>query len=144
MSPCRSSGAGTGSSRYGAGVGARPSSRSAGGRWCPAWPGAGVAAWALPRPSATASARLAKTTVSHSQTVISQANDDGSAIASTVVKTAPTSTMNMTGLRHSVRGSSLRSASGSDRQQLLGVEQPAADPARAARRRRLGGGAASM
>ena len=33
-----------------------------------------VSAWALPRPSATASARLAKTTVSHSQTVIAQAN----------------------------------------------------------------------
>ena len=35
------------------------------------------AAWALPRPSATASARLANTTVSHSQTVIDQANTLG-------------------------------------------------------------------
>ena len=103
-----------------------------------------VSACALPRPSATASARLAKTTVSHSQTVISQANTDGSATASTVVNTAPISTMNMTGLRHSVRGSSLRSASGSDVQQLLGVEQAAADPAAGAvggcRRLPAGGG----
>ena len=53
----------------------------------PAWPGCqpisrratvsrlvrrSVSAWALPRPSATASARLAKTTVSHSQTTIVQ------------------------------------------------------------------------
>ena len=36
-----------------------------------------VSACALPRPSATASARLANTTVSHSQTVIAQANTDG-------------------------------------------------------------------
>ena len=62
-----------------------------------------VAAWALPRPSATASARLAKTTVSQSQTTMAQAKNDGSTIARTVVNTAPTSTMNMTGLRHSVR-----------------------------------------
>ena len=83
---------------------ARPaSSRPAGGRWCPSWPARSVAAWALPRPSATASARLANTTVSHSQTVIAQANTLGSAIARTVVKTEPISTMNITGLRHSVR-----------------------------------------
>ena len=56
----------------------RRSSRSAGGRWCPAWPRRSVAAWALPRPSATASARLAKTTVSHSQTVMAQAKTLGS------------------------------------------------------------------
>ena len=61
-----------------------------------------VSAWALPRPSATASARLANTTVSHSQTVISQANTTGRVTASTVVKTEPISTMNMTGLRHNV------------------------------------------
>ena len=36
-----------------------------------------ASAWALPRPSATASARLANSTVSHSQTTISQANTDG-------------------------------------------------------------------
>jgi hypothetical protein len=53
----------------------------------PAWPGRqpisrratvsrlvrrSVSAWALPRPSATASARLAKTTVSHKKTTIVQ------------------------------------------------------------------------
>ena len=40
-----------------------------------------VSAWALPRPSATASARLAKTTVSHSQTTIVQLKTDGLVIA---------------------------------------------------------------
>ena len=83
-----------------------------------------LAAWALPRPSATASARFAKSTVSHSQTVISQAKTLGWVTASTVVKAAPISTMNMTGLRHSVRGSSLRSASGSERQSCLGSSRP--------------------
>ena len=81
-------------------------------------------ACALPRPSATASARLAKITVSHSQMTISQANQDGSTIASTVLHTAPISTMNMTGLRHSVRGLSLRSASGSDFHSIFGSSRP--------------------
>ena len=85
-----------------------------------------VSAWALPRPSATASARLAKTTVSQSQTVISQANTLGARSASTVVKTEPTSTMNITGLRHSVRGSSLRERLGQRGEQLPGIEQAAA------------------
>ena len=39
--------------------------------------------------------------------------------------TAPISTMNMTGLRHSVRGLSLRSASGSDFHSIFGIEQAA-------------------
>ena len=74
MSPCCSSGAGD----LFLGAGLRPaSSRSAGGPWCRPWPCAGVSAWALPRPSATASARLAKSTVSHSQNTISQANQVG-------------------------------------------------------------------
>ena len=81
-------------------------------------------ACALPRPSATASARLAKITVSHSQTTISQANQDGSMIARIVLQTAPISTMNMTGLRHSVRGSSLRSASGVDFHSIFGSSRP--------------------
>ncbi len=86
-----------------------------------------AAAWALPRPSATASARLAKTTVSHSHTTVAQANHEGSPIASTVVNTAPISTMNMTGLRHMRRRIELpqRVRQGAD--QLLGVEQAAAD-----------------
>ena len=81
-------------------------------------------ACALPRPSATASARLAKTTVSHSHTTVSQPNQDGSAIARIVLQTAPISTMNMTGLRHSVRGLSLRSASGSDFHSIFGSSRP--------------------
>ena len=81
-------------------------------------------ACALPRPSATASARLAKITVSHSHTTISHANHDGSTIARIVLQTAPISTMNMTGLRHSVRGSSLRSAPGVDFHSICGSSRP--------------------
>ena len=40
-------------------------------------------AWALPRPSATASARLANSTVNHSQTAMRTANTLGAAIAET-------------------------------------------------------------
>jgi hypothetical protein len=83
-----------------------------------------AAACALPRPSATASARLAKTTVSQSQTVMVQASTLESTMDSTVVKTAPTSTMNMTGLRHRERGSSLTSASGSDLHSCWGSSRP--------------------
>src|SRR5262249_15380801 len=67
-----------------------------------------------------------KITVSHSQTVVTHANTLGSAMASTVVKTEPTSTMNITGLRHSVAGLSLRSASGRDFQSCLGSSRPPA------------------
>ena len=81
-------------------------------------------ACALPRPSATASARLANTTVSHSQNTISQANQLGVKIARMVLQTAPISTMNMTGLRQSVRGSSLRRASGRDFHSSLGSSRP--------------------
>ena len=84
-----------------------------------------VAAWALPRSSATASARFANSTVSQSQAVINQANTDGLMIASTVVNAAPTSTMNMTGFRHRVAGFSLRSAPGSAVQSWLGCRSPA-------------------
>ncbi len=78
-------------------------------------------ACALPRPSATASARFANTTVSHSQKkTISQPNQFGSTIARTVLQTAPISTISMTGFRHSVRGSSLRNASGSEVMSILG------------------------
>ena len=40
-----------------------------------------VSAWALPRPSATASAKLAKTTVNQSQTVTAPVNQSGGASA---------------------------------------------------------------
>ena len=74
-----------------------------------------AAACALPRPSATASARFANTTVSHNQAAIEPANNDGSRTNSSVVRSEPISTTNITGLRHISRGSSLRNASGSER-----------------------------
>ena len=58
------------------------------------------AACALPRPSATASARLPKSTVSQSQAVIEIVKVLGSPIAATVVATEPISTRNITGERH--------------------------------------------
>ena len=86
-----------------------------------------VAACALPRPSATASARLANTTVSQSQATTAQAKTLGSVKANTVERTAPTSTTNMTGLRTMTRGSSLRSGVRQRGEQHLGVEQPGRD-----------------
>ena len=120
MSPCCSSGAATSSSRPGA-PGVQPTRRRA---MVAVLVLRNDSAWALPRPSATASARLAKITVSHSQTTISQANQDGSTMARTVLHAAPISTMNMTGLRHSVRGLSLRSASGIDFHSIFGSSRP--------------------
>ena len=81
-------------------------------------------ACALPRPSATASARLAKTTVSQSHMTVSHANHDGLMIARIVLQMAPISTMNMTGLRHNVRGSSLASAPGVDFNSICGSSKP--------------------
>ena len=78
-----------------------------------------AAAWALPRPSASASAKLANSTVSHSQTATVKVNHQGSSpppggrppnawmSQATVVMTAPISTTNITGLRIWTRGSSL-------------------------------------
>ncbi len=130
-SPCRSCGAGTASSRYAfaAAPGVQPTRRVA---MVSCLARRSVSACALPRPSATASARLAKITVSQSQTVIARRTPTGRSTASTVVNTAPTSTMNITGLRHSVRGSSLRSASGSDRSSCAGSSSP--PPTRSSRR----------
>ena len=71
-----------------------------------------LSACARPRPSATASARVPNSTVSHSQMATAPANTDGSLTASTVVIKAPTHTTNMTGVRITSRGSSLRSACG--------------------------------
>ncbi len=56
-----------------------------------------VSAWALPRPSAIASAKLAKTTVRNSQMVIDQSKMPGWAMASMSVTIVPMSTTNMTG-----------------------------------------------
>ncbi len=70
-------------------------------------------ACALPRPSAIASAKLANRTVSQSQIAITPTNHSSAvcprARSSTkiaVVITLPSSTMNMTGLRTWLRGSS--------------------------------------
>src|SRR6266567_7031497 len=63
-----------------------------------------VSACAFPRPSAIASAKLAKSTVNHSHSVICRLNlkpawpCSASRTSSTVVMTLPTSTTNMTGL----------------------------------------------
>ncbi len=65
-----------------------------------------VLAWALPRPSAIASAKLAKMRVKNSQTVMDQSNKPGCAIDSTKVITVPTRTTNITGFRICTRGSS--------------------------------------
>ena len=70
------------------------------------------AAWALPLPSATASARLPKITVSHSQAAMDAAKTLGSTMATSVVSSDPSQTRNITGVRHMWRGSSLRTASG--------------------------------
>ncbi len=98
-------------------------------------------ACALPRSSATASARLANSTVNHSQIAISQANRAGppvmvSRMASAVTSTDPTQTTNITGLRSWVRGSSLRSAAGSAATSCRGEKAPEEirRPVRSARR----------
>lgn len=120
MSPCCSRGAATCSS-----TAALPGSQFL-SRRAKVWVLArrSVSACALPRPSATASARLANSTVSQSQTTMSHANQVGSMIASTVAHTAPSSTMNITGLRHSVWGFSLCSALGTDFHSIRGSSKP--------------------
>ena len=70
-----------------------------------------VSACALPRPSAIASAKLAKRTVNQSQAAMSPAKTLGSFTKRTVTSTLPSSTTNMTGLRTMPRGSSLRTLS---------------------------------
>ncbi len=78
-----------------------------------------LSAWALPRPSAIASAKLANSTVNHSHAEIARMKPGAASplpvmaawANRTVVKALPTSTQNMTGLRIMWRGSSLRSDS---------------------------------
>src|SRR5580698_2092952 len=76
-----------------------------------------ASACALPRPSAMASAKFAKSTVNQSQSVICKSNFVLpcrcmlSRIKSVVVRTLPTSTTNMTGLRIIATGFNLRKAS---------------------------------
>ncbi len=78
-----------------------------------------ASAWALPRPSATASAKFANTTVNQSQTVTFAVNQIGtpelppnrSRSRTRVVRTLPTSTTNITGFFATCRGVSLRKLS---------------------------------
>ncbi|CAM5652333.1 hypothetical protein SHIRM173S_05629 [Streptomyces hirsutus] len=122
-SPCCSCGAGTASSVPPAGSlpGSQPGRRRA---MVARLALRRVSAWALPRLSATDSARLAKSTVSHSQNAMSQPKTVASRTASTVLQAAPTSTISITGLCHSVAGLSLRSASGSARTSCRGSSRP--------------------
>ena len=84
------------------------------------------AACALPRPSATASARFANTSVNQSQSTIwnekprPPAPVTRSRTNSTVVSTVTTSTTNMTGFLIMCRGSSLRTASGRAGRRIAG------------------------
>ncbi len=89
-----------------------------------------VSAWALPRPSAIASAKFAKITVSQSQNAMSPVNQSAwlpPLIRSTknvaVVMTEPTSTTNMTGLRIWTRGSSFLNESISARVTMSRVKR---------------------
>ena len=89
-----------------------------------------VAACALPRPSAIASAKLANRTVNHRNATTKPANRFSEPVESPrsrtnriVVRTEPTSTTNITGLRASVRGSSLTKASSSGATHDGAVEQ---------------------
>ncbi len=79
-----------------------------------------VSAWARPRPSAIASAKLAKRTVNQSQSDTEPVNQSGgcsgawtkrSRSTSKVVSALPTSTTNMTGFLATMRGDSLRKLS---------------------------------
>ncbi len=97
-----------------------------------------VSACALPRPSAMASAKLAKTTVNHSQIATASTKKisklscvRGSCAVgwankrrtnSMVVTTLPTSTTNMTGFLTCTRGSSFLKESGMARRMILGSQ----------------------
>jgi hypothetical protein len=87
-----------------------------------------VSACALPRPSAIASAKFAKSTVSHSQNVICSSNFSpwcpatASSTNRTEVSTLPTSTTNMTGFFAIVRGCSLRNESDTATRTICGSQ----------------------
>ena len=75
-----------------------------------------VSAWALPRPSAIASAKFAKITVNQSQNATWPVKSGPfpvvrSCTKMSVVTRLPTSTMNITGFLICVRGSSFRTES---------------------------------
>ena len=114
MSPCRSEAAATRAKARSCSFGIRFAEVSVRIR-------RSVSAWALPRPSATASAKFANKTVNHSQTVIWPENSavipiilpgpmTRSRRKKIVVSTDTISTQNITGFFASVRGLSLRNA----------------------------------
>ena len=70
-----------------------------------------VAAWALPRPSAMASAKFAKSSVNQSQSVSCKWKLLKCAKVKNVVRIEPMRTTNITGFFHCTRGSSLRKES---------------------------------
>ncbi len=72
-----------------------------------------LSAWALPRPSAIASARLANTIVAQSHSVTETEKTLGASTDRIVVSTEPTQTTKITGERNRRRGSSLVRAKGS-------------------------------
>ncbi len=83
-------------------------------------------ACALPRPSAIASAKLAKSTVRISQMVIDQLNLPGWAIASMSVTIEPMSTTNITGFFTWTRGSNLVTEPTSASFRIAGSKRPLA------------------
>jgi hypothetical protein len=85
-----------------------------------------VSAWALPPPSATASAKLANSTVAHNHSVTSPTNRSGRAKNSIVVITLPISTTNMTGILTISRGSSFTKARSTARRKIAGSSSAAA------------------
>ncbi len=91
-----------------------------------------ASACAFPRPSATASAKLAKSTVNHSQAAIWPVNSAVPFCAMRsrrkikVTKAETTSVTKMTGLRASWRGSSFRNASIEARLMMAGSKRPGA------------------
>ncbi len=105
------------------------SGRRSAWRACRCGSGAGVSACALPRPSATASAKLANSTVNHSQNAIWPENSgDASCVTRSRMKkpvttSDTTSVTKITGFRASARGSSLRSASRAALRMMCGIEK---------------------
>ena len=89
-----------------------------------------ASACALPRPSATASAKLANSTVNHSQKAIWPENSaepllgDEIADEEQVTTSDTTSVTKITGLCASCRGSSLRKASTAAAAMILGSNRP--------------------
>ena len=99
--------------------------RRAGAPWSPCASCAASSACALPRPSATASAKLANSTVNHSQRLHGRGEPGGAAsgggamtgrgASSSVVSTLPTSTTNITGFLATCCGRELAQAVRSQR-----------------------------